>query len=404
MTLDVFSNVFLADRYSVFAQLQAQTSIHYREQGDDWLVLRHKDVKRFFEDHQRFRSAPPHRTINEASLDDSGSAIVQLLRSALDIQQLWLPQRDPPDHTRIKRVIQPMYHRQRLEQVQAHTSDLADKLLDDIISTSSNQIDLVEAYITPLMQAFIGYLFNIPSILIPKLGNLSQDILLALEFDQEDFIYQQGHKAFSQFYMYFKSRFSAHQQPEQVLEDLVNAHHEGHMTELESIAQSIALYVAGHTTTLDLIGSAIYYLLQNRDLYNQALNSTERISDLVQETLRYEPPGQYFVRWTHTDIDLHGKHIPAGSRILLVVAAANRDPNIFEKPHEFNIDRSKAQSLSFGSGIHYCVGAHVAPRIAYTAIERLLDRLPQLMLDDTAPQWKTTFMFRGLKALPVTYS
>ena len=403
--LDTSSELFQMNRYALLAQLQAQTALYYREREGDWLILRHADVKRLFSDHQRLRSSNPGRSLQRPAPNASDSALAHLSRSALGIQELWLPQRDPPDHTRIRRVVQPLYDARLVHRAQAYTAEVADELLDKMVEDNPESVDLIPAFIAPLMQRFIGYLFDTPPEWTAQLGGWSQDILSFLELEQDDPVYQRGYQAFNRFLFYFASRFQERCPTTPILDRLRDAHHQARLTEEELTAQSVLLYVAGHTTTQDLIGNALYQILQDHPLQDRLKRDPSRISDLVQETLRYEPPGQYFVRWAHEDMDLLGQRISAGQRILLMVAAANRDPRVFENPHQFDMDRAPNHHLSFGHGIHHCVGALLAPRIAQTAIEKLLARVPQLYpCAGSPPQWKTTFMFRGLHSLPVCYA
>lgn len=402
---DLSSPGFLANPYRVLSELQAHSPIHYRRQHGDWLILRHGDVYRLYQDYRRLRSTRPNRPNTPLASEPSDKNVAEWLDSVSGVEALWLPQRDPPEHTRIRRVIQPLYAPALVQQMVAATAAAADELLARMAQEARGQVDLMAAFVAPLMQRSIGALFAIPAAHIPRLGVWSQDILRALELDESREIYLRGQQAFARFSLYMRSRLRAERQVATILDSLGEAAQPGQLSEAESVAQAVLLYISGHATTQDLIGNALFHLLREPGLRAHLVDHPARIPDLLRETLRYEPPTFYSVRWSHEGMDLLGEKIAPGQRILLMIAAANRDPRHFAEPHRFNIDRPPGPSLAFGHGIHRCVGAHLAPLVAQVALERLLHWFPSLCLDDAySPRWRATFMFRGLDCLPVCYT
>ena len=175
----------------------------------------------------------------------------------------------------------------------------------------------------------------------------------------------------------------------------------GRLTQDELTANITLLFGAGHETTVNLIGNGLVSLYRNRDQLQTLRAEPALIPNAVEEMLRYESSVQFSGRTALEDVDWNGHHIARGEEVLTLLASANRDPEVFERPEVFDVRRTGARSISFGGGIHFCLGAQLARLEAVQAFAALFERLPELELDD--PQnvtWKPTITLRGLTELP----
>jgi cytochrome P450 len=175
------------------------------------------------------------------------------------------------------------------------------------------------------------------------------------------------------------------------------------LSEDELIATCILLLIAGNETTTNLIGSGMLTLLEYADERRKLQADPSLMPGAVEEMLRFEPPAQMTSRIAAEDIELRGCRFEPGQVVLTALAAANRDPEVFPEPDRFDITRQPNRHLSFGHGIHYCLGAPLAVVEARIAFESLLRRMPEPEAAFEVPAWGTSFVLRGLKSLPVIY-
>src|SRR6201999_334323 len=209
--------------------------------------------------------------------------------------------------------------------------------------------------------------------------------------------------------MYFEQLFELRRKNpgEDLTTQLVHAEEDGSKLSNEELtANIILLFGAGHETTVNLIGNGLLALHRNPDQLALLKSNPALITNAIEEFLRYDSSVQMTGRVTLEDIDdLCGRKIPKGESVLCLLGSANRDPDAYpERPDSLDITRQNVRPLSFGGGIHYCLGAQLARIEAEIAISTLLRRLPELRLDDAEnPEWRPTFVLRGLKRLPASW-
>ena len=189
-----------------------------------------------------------------------------------------------------------------------------------------------------------------------------------------------------------------------MLTALVHAEEQGDsLTEDEVLGTCTLLLVAGHETTVNLIGNGVLALLRHRDQLEKLWADRELVKSAIEEILRYDPPVQFDGRVAMTDIDVGGVTVEQGEQPLLILAAANRDPQQFDAPDTFDITRTDNHHLSFGNGLHFCLGAPLARLEGQLALGTLVGRLPLMELATDEPAYKENLILRGLAALPVTF-
>ncbi|MEU8587368.1 cytochrome P450 [Streptomyces sp. NPDC048664] len=385
---------FIADPYSAFAALRSRGPVHHVRfpTGDEsWLVVGHEEVRAAFAD-PRLRNDVRH----SADFEDDGLYAVG--RNMLQV--------DPPDHTRLRTLVARAFTARRVQALRPRVQEAAGALLDAVVA--DGRTDLVASYAHPLPLAIICELLGVPGVDRAAFRAWSTR-LVALD-DAESSSRAMGEMAAYLATLVEEKRRSRNAPESDLLHALVRDHDgdgADRLTPQELLGMAFLLLVAGHETTVNLIANAVHLLLGHPEQLAVLRADPELLRGAVEETLRFEPPvpaGTY--RYTAEPVTLGGTQIPAGARVVLSLAAANRDPARFPAPERFDIRRDPTATrahLAFGHGVHHCLGAPLARLEATVALRVLLDRLPGLAFDgDGAPRWRTSLM-RGLCELPVRW-
>ncbi|WP_280464701.1 cytochrome P450 family protein, partial [Nocardia brasiliensis] len=319
---------------------------------------------------------------------------------------------DPPDHTRLRRLVSKAFTARTVDQLHPRIETLADELLDRM--AGAPEVDLIEGYALPIPITVICELFGVPEADRNRFRELSTTMTATSAENVED-----PDAADSPFYATAAQRAAASVElatyligliaertenlGEDLLSQLILANHEGDkLSDQELIAMLFLILVAGHETTVNLIGNGLLALLRDRALYTELTAEPERIPAAIEEFLRYEGPVHVStLRYTAEPITLAGIDIPADELISVSLLAANHDPGRFTHPDRIRIGQAaKGGHLAFGHGIHYCVGAPLARLEARLAFEKILARYPDMRLAE-AVRWRPSSTFRGVQSLPV---
>jgi cytochrome P450 len=320
----------------------------------------------------------------------------------------WMLEQDPPDHTRLRGLVVKAFTARRVEDMRPRIEQVVDQTLDRILD--QGHMDLIEDFAFRLPVTIICDMLGIPEdhreVLYTSLragGRLLDPVpLTPAEIEQSNANNQMAQ-------MYFHQLFELRRKNpgDDLTTQLVQAEEDGNkLSNEEMTANIILLFGAGHETTVNLIGNGLLALHRNPDQLALLKAHPELISNAIEEFLRYDSSVQLTGRVALEDIeDLGGKKIPKGERVLCLLGSANRDPAAYpDRPDRLDITRSRIRPLSFGGGIHLCLGAQLARIEAEVAISNLLRRLPDLRLDDAEnPEWRPTFVLRGLKRLPASW-
>jgi cytochrome P450 len=321
---------------------------------------------------------------------------------------LTMLQQDPPDHTRLRGLVVKAFTARRVEDMRPRIQQVVDETLDRIIP--QGRMDLIEDFAFRLPVTIICDMLGIPDEHRELFYTGSRDsgrILEPVPLSPEEI--QQGNARAAMSEMYFQQLFELRRKNpgDDLTTQLVQAEEAGDkLTNEELTANIILLFGAGHETTVNLIGNGLLALYRNPDQLALLKAKPELITNAIEEFLRYDSSVQLTGRVTLEDIDdLGGKRIPKGESVLCLLGSANHDPAVYpDHPERLDITRPNVRPLSFGGGIHFCLGAQLARLEAEVAISTLLRRLPDLRLDDAEnPEWRPTFVLRGLKQLPASW-
>jgi cytochrome P450 len=316
-------------------------------------------------------------------------------------------QQDPPDHTRLRGLVVKAFTARRVEDMRPRIQAIVDQTLDAI--EGQGHMDLIEDFAFRLPVTIICDMLGIPEEHRETFYKSSRDggrLLDPVPLTPAEIA--QGNAGNMMAQMYFQQLFELRRKSpgDDLITQLVQAEEDGSkLTNEELTANIILLFGAGHETTVNLIGNGLLALHRNPDQLALLKANPALITNAIEEFLRYDSSVQMTGRVALEDIELGGKTIPKGESVLALLGSANRDPAVYpDRPDSLDIVRPNVRPLSFGGGIHFCLGAQLARIEAEIAISTLLRRLPELRLDNAEnPEWRPTFVLRGLKVLPASW-
>ncbi|WP_316165752.1 MULTISPECIES: cytochrome P450 [unclassified Bradyrhizobium] len=318
---------------------------------------------------------------------------------------LWMLQQDPPDHTRLRNLVVKAFTARRVEDMRPRIQQIVDQTLDEVIPRGN--MDLIEDFAFRLPVTVICEMLGIPEEHREAFYKSSREggrLLDPVPLSPAEIAEGNAGNAVSKAYFQQLFELRRRQPGDDLTTQLLQAEEDGaKLSHEELTANIILLFGAGHETTVNLIGNGLLALYRNPDQLALLKARPELITNAIEEFLRYDSSVQLTGRVALEDIeDLGGKRIPKGETVLCLLGSANRDPAVYpDRPEQLDIARPNVKPLSFGGGIHHCLGAQLARIEAEVAIGTLLRRLPELKLDDPDnPDWRPTFVLRGLKRLP----
>ncbi len=395
---DYYSPEFRADPYPFYRRLREEDPVHWGMPFEPnfegaWHIANYADVNAMLKD---------PRLGKAAEADERMAALPVEAQEYLGMLNLALLRADPPDHTRLRALVSKAFTPRMVENLRPRIEAIATTLLDEADGTP--QIDLIDQYAFPLSITVITEMLGLTYDDREQLKHWAAILVAAQECKRTPEIYGPAAQASAEVVAFFHEqivRQREHPRPG-ILSDLIAVREQGDkLSENELIVTCTLLLIAGHDTTVNLIGNGMLALLRNPDQLALLQEHPDLIQVAVEEFLRYESSSQMTGRIAHEDVEYGGKLIHRGDQINLLMGSANHDPAQFADPDQFDITRKDNRHIAFGHGIHYCLGAPLARLEAQVAIPLLLQRRPRLHLTDVEPERRETIGFRGLKHLPV---
>jgi cytochrome P450 len=390
---------FIRDPYPHYARLRETDPMHLTPLGM-YVASRHAEASLVMRD-KRFGKDYVERTKRRYGPDIMQEPVFRNFSHTM-LQQ------DPPDHTRLRGLVVQAFTARRVEDMRPRIQAIVDETLDRIIPMG--KMELIEDFAFRLPVTIICDMLGIPvehRELFYTGSRNSGRILEPVPLSPEEI--KQGNATNAMTEMYFKQLFELRRKNpgDDLTTQLVQAEQDGSKLSNEELTANIVLlFGAGHETTVNLIGNGLLALHRNPDQLALLKANPALITNAIEEFLRYDSSVQMTGRVALEDIDdLGGKKIPKGESVLCLLGSANHDPAVYpDRPDSLDIVRPNVRPLSFGGGIHFCLGAQLARLEAEVAIATLLRRLPDLRLDDTEnPEWRPSFVLRGLKRLPASW-
>jgi cytochrome P450 len=394
----VFSDEVLQDPYPTYARLHAEGPIHYVDVGKwgVWAVFSHPECSSIAKD-PRLSAKRAQQMLLPLPIG-SQSEFKELAR----MLGLWMIFMDPPEHTRLRKLLNKGFAPASLEALRPGVESIVDKMLDEL--PAGSEVELLSSFANTVPLRIISHMLGVAQELHGTFAKWSRAIAV-FRGSPERTVEQAraAQDALIAMTEFFRETVAERRRNKgnDLISLLIDIEEEGEvLTEEELYAQCIALLFAGHETTRNLIGNGMYTLLKNPDETNELREKPEMIRTAVEEILRYESPVQFTARVLKEDIEVCGQKIPKKWSILCMLGAANRDPKQFKDPDQLNLKRLNNQHLAFSAGPHFCIGSQLARLEGQVAILKLVQRYPKMKLA-AKPVWADTFGFRGLKGLSV---
>ena len=396
----LFSDEILQNPYPTYARLHEEGPLHYIDVGGKWAVwsiFSHAECASIAKDPQLSAKRAKQMLL---SLPLSRQAEFSELARMLS---LWLIFMDPPEHTRLRKLLNKGFSPAVVESLRPQVEIIVDQMLEAV--EHGKEVELMGEFANPLPVRIILEMLGIPQELRDTFVNWSRAIAVFRGNPNrtvEDA--RAAQDALIQLTEFFRQTVTERRRHKgnDLISLLIDIEEEGDvLTEEELYAQCIALLFAGHETTRNLIGNGMYTLLQHPEETAELRDQPELIRSAVEELLRYESPVQFTARVLKEEIEICGQRIPKAWTVLCMLGAANRDPRQFENPNQLNLKRLNNQHLAFGAGMHFCIGAPLARLEGQVAILKLVQRFPKMKLVGARPEWASTFGLRGLMSLPV---
>ena len=402
MTYDLYSQSFKRNPYPTYDDMRQADPI-FKNPGMSghpiWFVTSYDLGVEVLRDHKRFIK----RWQNTLTEEELAQQQVHPLSAMLDDHLLNL---DPPDHTRIRSLVNKVFTGRRVERLRPRIQQIADDLIDDMLT--QDEADLIEAFAFPLPITVIAELLGVPSSDRDKFRVWSNAAIQPTLTEEE---WQHTVPLLMEFMTYLSDMFRERKRAprEDLISDLLAVEEAGDSLSMNELyAMIFLLLVAGHETTVNLIANGTLALLQHPEQLAQLKANPSQMAQAVEELLRYDAPVERsLTRFVAEDMQFHGAELKKGELVIVVLGAANRDPAHFDCPAHLDINREPKQNkhLSFGMGIHYCLGAPLARAEGEIALNTLLSRLPNLRLNapvDTLV-WRENPIIRGVEQLPVAW-
>jgi cytochrome P450 len=388
---------FVANPYPAYAELRGRGPIHRYEPTNQWLIPRYEDVNALLRDRRFGRTylhLASHGEMGRPDDPDYTEPFWWLIRNGiLDME--------PPDHTRVRRLVAKAFTPRRVEELRPTVQSIMDSLIDQVAGVG--EVDLISRLAEPLPVTVIAELLGIPEADRHHLRPWSAEICRMYELHPTEEDGRAASKAALEFAGYLRDLIRerrAHPTAD-LISGLVEVVDQGdRLTEDEMIGTCVLLLNAGHEATVNVTGNGWWTLFRNPDQLELLRGDHSLLPRAVEELMRYDTPLQMFERWVLEDVEIHGVSVPKGSELALLFGSANRDPDAFDRPDELDITRERNAHMSFGAGIHFCLGAPLARVELQTSFGTLLRRFPRMELVEE-PRWKPAYIIRGLRELRV---
>ncbi len=397
VSFDPWSPAFVADPYPAYAALRATGRAHYFEPTRQWLIPHHSDVSGLLRDRRLGRTYLHRFTHDEFGLAAPPAAHEPFHtlngNGILDLEA--------PDHTRIRRLVAKAFTPRRVEELAPTVERLAAGLVDAFVAEGGG--DLLTAVAEPLPVAVIAEMLGVPEADRALLRPWSAAICGMFELNPPEETARAAVRASVEFSAYLRGLIAARRAnpgPD-LITALIAAHDEDdRLTEQEIVSTCVLLLNAGHEATVNATANGWRVLFRHPEQLALLRADHGLLPTAVEELLRYDTPVPMFARWVLDDVEVAGTVIPRGSQVALLFGSANRDPERFTDPETLDLSRQDNPHISFGAGIHYCLGAPLARLEMAASFGALLRRAPG-MRPVAEPEWKPGFVIRGLRELLV---
>ncbi len=388
LSFDPFADLGLADPYPTYRRLRDEAPLYHNAEREFWALTRYEDVQAASRDWETFSSGD--------GVDPDHVGVRLGLNSFLDM--------DPPQHDVLRKVVREHFNPKMVSELEDLVTRAADVLLDGLMLAGSGDLAAEFAWVLPLIVT--ARLLGLPPEDDRRLHDTFDSLWVDNTLTTAPPPDSPARVSARELHEYFASKIASRRTSgpgHDVLSTVADAHAAGVAT-LDKLAEvCILVYIAGYETTANLIANSLLHLATHPDQRERLAAEPEGLPVAIEELLRFDAPVQMLARSTVASVALHGQELPAGSRVLLVYGAANRDERRFPDPDRLDLARPVVRHLAFGEGIHHCLGAPLARLEGRVALRQILARIPDYELSGTVA-WNThQVATRGVASLPARF-
>jgi cytochrome P450 len=391
--LDLTDPAVVADPYPAFAVARAQAPVQWHEGLGLWLAFRHAEANAVLRD----------RRLGRIWTDKTPA---DRLESFNLIHRNAILEMEPPEHTRLRRLISAAFARGHVERLRPWVEELAGSLVEGLVERSGGHtpVDVVSGMSEELPVAVIAELLGVPAADRPLLRPWSNAIVKMYEYGRTTQVEEAAERAAAEFVAYLRELAAERRSSpgEDLLTHLVTMRDSDgdRLTEDELVTTCILLLNAGHEATVNVSGNGLLALLEHPDQLARLRADPDLLPAAIEELMRYDSPLQLFERTATEDVEIGGVTVARGQKIAALLGSANRDPGVFADPDTLDVGRTDNPHISFGAGVHFCIGAPLARVELQASFGALLSRTSRLELGAPARR-RPEFVIRGLQELPV---
>ncbi len=385
----------IPDPHPIYKELRETAPVFKTAIGETWVISGFENSRALLRDSRCGSPMDEQATTSRIAVDGS----TRRARTSSSAPMLFL---NPPDHTRIRGLVSRAFTPRRVEQLRGEVTEMTDSLLDAL----DGEGDFVDGVAFPLPANVISALVGVPEADRDWLRPLIADMVPSIEPTATDEEMDKAEAAGAQAAVFLAELIATRRADPQddMLSALIQASDgEDRLTEDEVIANIFLIYAAGFETTTHLLGNMVRQLVAHPEQLQRLRDDRSLIPNAIEEVLRFDPPVQLDGRYVFEDIEVDGHTIEAGSSIVTLLAGANRDPAVCADPDTFDVGRADIQIMSFGSGIHFCLGAALARLEGQVVLERLIGRYENWGIT-AEPTWQGRITIRGVERLDVAFS
>jgi len=397
---------FRANPYPTYHYLRTHHPIYYRPERKDWILTRYADIVEVLKS-PSFGHSESGLTRSEMVATNQESILLSLRHKSQKLMKLWLLLRNTPEHTRLRNLFREHFNSKRIQTLRTYIQTKADALIEPV--KESGKMDIINDFAYPLtIDVNCNNMLGIsPQAWHSSFRQWAEELTLIADLDPTLISTERGLLAIAGLAEYFRNLIAKCRNDSELQDNLIsiliNAETNGQLSEEELLSHCVLLFFTGYFSSQHLIGIGILTLLNHPQQLQLLQADPTLIEVTIAEVLRYNSPVQGVPRTALSDVQLSNQTIRKGEIVYCLIAAGNRDPAQFPEPDKFDIKRQPNPHLSFGKGIHVCVGRHLAKLVVEIAVGTLVRRFPELSLATNSLEWEDSFLGHGLKSLPVTF-
>ena len=398
---DPLSESFARNPYAVYAQLRERQQPMFYEGADAWLLARFEDVEKAALNPKLVRSLSAFMPEEQVAAERRKANWHDMPNHSRFVQFSLLDS-DGDVHFRLRKLVLGMFTGRYVERYRAMIQLYVDRLVDTLLE--KREIDFVDDLASHVPGHIIGNVLGVPDEDCPQLRVWSENVVQFFDVGRTEQHKQLAEQATTEFYEYLLELISIRSRhpQEDLVSTLIAARNSGAMDETELISSCMLILMAGHGSTIDVMGSGMHALLQNPAQLARLRQDRNLIQTAVQEMFRYESPLPFFHRYATEDVEVLGRTYPKGTRFGLLYGSANRDPLRFPEADTFDVARDPNRHIAFGRGAHLCLGNHLSRLDMEIVFLSLLDRAKSIELIYDEVEFKRGLSIRGPKSLPLS--